>query len=527
MSTGGVNLIKPEPPVVDMGALVTVILNSWRRPHCLLKQIEYIRAQSVPPAEIWIWADTCAENLDYKYNSLSVDRVFRNSTNLGVYGRFAIGLLARTRYVAVFDDDMLPGRCYLENCLATISCYRGIVAAAGVQFTSASYRPAERYGWAKRTQTITEVDIGCNAWFLERDWLHFLWIEPPFNWNNGEDMRLSYLAQKYGGIPTLTPRQNDDDLCGSLVKELGKDRVALSANAEHYQLRSQQLIEQLRHGWKTVRGVQLANSTLGRLGPETSATCASDDEAWRHRALSSTAPRPVAAECAGSEIYRAEQTIAQVHKIMEPDADVLGLLVVGSAVSCDLDAWSDVDFVMIPCDHALDKYYSDMAWLGTLGPVYTVKRSAKGYRRMIRACLDDLRRIDLIIVAQSNLIEYLGHPGPVHGGVRVLFSRSGHINEALAGLRPDKPLPHADLDSYRRMDETFWWNAVLTVVKVGRGDLLMAGHLALGLAQSCTALNIMLRDREAGTCHQAPGKTIARGDSWLGGTNRTAMGRNG
>lgn len=236
---------------------LTVVLSSWRRPHLLVEQVAAMRRQSSPPWEIWVWADSCAENAGFDYQPLDVDRVFRNSSNLGVYGRFAIALLARTVYVAVFDDDTLPGCRYLENCLETIREHRGIIAAAGVQFTRAGYRPAVRYGWALRTATVSEVDVGCNAWLLEREWLSYLWREPVFDWFNGEDMRLSYLAQKYGGIRTYTPPQGTPDLSGSVRGSLGRDEVALSGREDHYRRRSEQLVEQLANGWRTVRSVRL------------------------------------------------------------------------------------------------------------------------------------------------------------------------------------------------------------------------------------------------------------------------------
>jgi hypothetical protein len=191
------------------------------------------------------------------YERLGVDRVFQSSTNLGVYGRFAAGLLARTHYVAIFDDDTIPGRRYLENCLETMRTHPGILVGAGTQFTSASYLPRERYGWQGRTSNVAEVDCGGSSWFLERAWLAYLWLEPPFNWDNGEDLRLSYLAQKYGGIRTYTPAQAEDEMCGSLLLALGRDEVALSAKPDHYRLRSEQLVEQLKNGWRTVRGIQL------------------------------------------------------------------------------------------------------------------------------------------------------------------------------------------------------------------------------------------------------------------------------
>ena len=238
-------------------APVTVVLSSWRRPHLLAPQIKALRGQSAPPTEIWLWADTCPENEEFPHEEVGADRLFRNSSNLGVYGRFAVGLLARTTYVAIFDDDTIPGRRYIENCLRTMGDFPGIIAASGVQFTSANYRPCERYGWAKGTAAVTEIDVGCNAWFLERHWLAYLWREPPFDFHTGEDMRLSYLAQKYGGVRTFTPAQPTQELSGSICGHLGWDPVALSQQECHYQRRTEQLVAQLGGGWRTVRGVRL------------------------------------------------------------------------------------------------------------------------------------------------------------------------------------------------------------------------------------------------------------------------------
>jgi Glycosyl transferase family 2 len=250
------DMTSPAGPNTE-SASVTAILTSWKRPWYLPMQIASLRAQTTPPAEIWVWADTCDENRHFAHASLPVDRVFRNAGNSGVYGRFAAGLLARTRYVVIFDDDTIPGRRYLENCLDTMRASNGIIAECGVVFTSATYRGCERYGWDRRTTEVRRVDVGCHSWFLERQWIAYLWLEPPFDWGNGEDMRLSYLSQKYGGIVTYTPAQPTDDLCGSLFPHLGIDTVALSAGEEHYRLRTAQLVEQLGRGWQTVRGVRL------------------------------------------------------------------------------------------------------------------------------------------------------------------------------------------------------------------------------------------------------------------------------
>ena len=88
---------------------ITVILNAYRRPYNLKMQIEAIRNQTVKPKQIWLWINAHEDNEGFDFKSLDVDRVFHNDFNWKFYGRFAGALLADTEYLALFDDDTVPG----------------------------------------------------------------------------------------------------------------------------------------------------------------------------------------------------------------------------------------------------------------------------------------------------------------------------------------------------------------------------------------------------------------------------------
>jgi hypothetical protein len=240
-----------------MMPLVTVILSAWNRLQYLEAQIESLRCQSLNPLNIWLWADRHPLNNHKTYDYLDIDKLFLTNCGSGVYGRFSAALLVSTEYVAILDDDMIPGRRYLENCLTTCVATDAIVAAAGVQFLSSEqYLPCDRFGWTARTAKVMPVDVGCNGWFLRKEWVKYLWMEPPYDWTNGEDMQLSFLAQKYGGISTVTPAQATEEFCAT-TSILGRDEVALSSKTTHYMARSEQLKDQLKRGWKTVKRVEL------------------------------------------------------------------------------------------------------------------------------------------------------------------------------------------------------------------------------------------------------------------------------
>lgn len=244
---------------------ITVILNCYRRPYNLRMQIDALRSQTKPPKEIWLWVNQHPDNEGFSFDSLGFDKVFHNDYNWKFYGRFAGALLADTEYVAIFDDDTIPGSKWFENCLDTMEVSEGIMGSAGVILDDKYYVRHERSGWAAQNPETTEVDLVGHAWFFKRDWLQYLWREKPPTWDNGEDMHFSYAAQKYGGIKTYCPPHppEDRELHGSIMgNELGIDDKATSNNNEtsHQQFFTERdfcVQEALRKGWQTVRGVKL------------------------------------------------------------------------------------------------------------------------------------------------------------------------------------------------------------------------------------------------------------------------------
>ena len=240
---------------------ITVILNSYRRPYNLKKQIDTIRSQTKKPKQIWVWVNHHEDNSNFDHSSLGADRVFLNDHNWKFYGRFAAALLADTEYVAVFDDDTIPGDRWFENCLDTMRVKEGILGSAGVILKNKDhYVMHDRCGWPTQNSDITRVDLVGHAWFFRRDWLQYLWKEKPFTWDNGEDIQFSYLAQKHGGIQTYCPPHPPEDksLHGSILgNELGIDSKATSNN--HAVSHQQFFVERdgcvqngIRGGWKTV-----------------------------------------------------------------------------------------------------------------------------------------------------------------------------------------------------------------------------------------------------------------------------------
>jgi hypothetical protein len=254
-----------EERKIERGDNITVILNAYRRPYNLKMQIESLRNQNVPPKQIWLWVNAHEDNEGFDFKSLDTDRVFHNDYNWKFYGRFAAALLADTEYIAILDDDTIPGSKWFENCLSTMDTHEGILGSAGIILNDKHYLQHERCGWPSQNDEITEVDLVGHAWFFKREWLKYLWQEEPTTWDNGEDIQFAFMAKIHGGIPTYCPPHPSDnkELHGSILgNELGIDDKATSTNSavSHQQFFSERdvcVAAGLRKGWKTVRGVKL------------------------------------------------------------------------------------------------------------------------------------------------------------------------------------------------------------------------------------------------------------------------------
>ena len=244
---------------------ITVILNCYRRPYNLEMQIKAIREQSIKPVQIWLWVNQHEDNINFDLSGLDVDRTFKNDFNWKFYGRFAAALLADTEYIAIYDDDTVPGSKWHENCLNTMQTHEGILGSAGIILKGNRYVQHDRCGWPTQNQEVTEVDLVGHSWFFKREWLRFLWQEKPTTWDNGEDIQFAFMAKIHGGIPTYCPPHPPEDksLHGSVLgNELGIDIKATSTNqtVSHQQFFTERDIcvqTGISKGWKTVKGITL------------------------------------------------------------------------------------------------------------------------------------------------------------------------------------------------------------------------------------------------------------------------------
>jgi hypothetical protein len=224
--------------------MITVILNGYKRPYSLKEQYEAIKNQTIDDATIMFWANTPDGVPDFPKEVVDACESTISNSNYGVWGRFALALNARTKYVCIIDDDTIPGRKWLENCVTTMQTHRGPLGTRGLIMNPEDDRkyPAcgyEAVGWGGPNEETVRVDMLCHCWFFEKEWLKAFWSDMPdvIPMNFGEDMHLSFSVKRHLGLHSYVPPHPKDDkeMWGSMPDtgiKYGEDEHAISWGSE-------------------------------------------------------------------------------------------------------------------------------------------------------------------------------------------------------------------------------------------------------------------------------------------------------
>ena len=236
--------------------MITTILTAYNRGYTLLEQIDAIRNQTIKSERIIVLYNKGTEP-QIQIDMPDIDIMYLNF-NTKFHGRFAISLLARTEYVAIFDDDTIPGNRWFETCISEMNKQPGIYGSVGVIMRGQCYNPHDKVGHnGMKSDQSTKVDLVGHSWFFKKMWAKYMWYEDPASWDNGEDMQFSYLCQKYGNINTyVSPYPKDDkSVWGSLKgEEYGNDDMASYKLNNHRSLRNDISKEYISRGWSIING---------------------------------------------------------------------------------------------------------------------------------------------------------------------------------------------------------------------------------------------------------------------------------
>ena len=244
---------------------VTVILNGYKRKEQLNEQLVAIRNQSVKVDNVMLWYNHPGDDDMINYDIMAEIPTAYSNVNLGVWARFAYALNVETEYVCIFDDDTIPGKRWIENCLDTIKKHNGLLGTIGLLYTipakpeqSSYFEHYLSFGWKHNNIKTQEVDLVGHSWFFKREWLSTYWRElpDPKYKTCGEDMHFSIMLQKYLGLKTYVPPHpaNDMEMWGSIkgAEYGGQHSLWETGPSNQKQLMHDYFHEQRNRGWKLV-----------------------------------------------------------------------------------------------------------------------------------------------------------------------------------------------------------------------------------------------------------------------------------
>lgn len=239
---------------------ISVILTVYKRNN-ILKQLNAIKSQTQKIKNITIYQNKNYVNVEETLKLASINipiNIIKSKDNLKFHARFCISFLEKSDYICIFDDDTIPGKNWLLNCMNTHKKYNCIVGANGriVKKDYNMYNIQRLYnvGDGKEVIEDTKVDFVGHCWFFKKEWLSNMWSESPFSWDNGEDIHFAALNKIRSNIDCYVPKMSvqDKSYWGDLETYLGDDLHATFKKQNHNTLRADIIKHYINNGWKTI-----------------------------------------------------------------------------------------------------------------------------------------------------------------------------------------------------------------------------------------------------------------------------------
>lgn len=228
---------------MSLSQTVTVVLNGFRRQHTLGEQIAALKSQSHPIQKIMYWnlkSNARRYQPDYKLLLKEDIEYAETSHDYGVWGRFSFALNANTAFVCIIDDDIMPGKDYIKNCVQCFQDKPGIYGALGNAINKSNNRKS-LFGWKGRhNETVQQVNYLYQTWFMPLQALNAFWSRPvpeklSKNRHIAEDIHLSLMAKKQLNLNTYVvphPAGNKRKWGNITGHSHGLDAYAVHLNAE-------------------------------------------------------------------------------------------------------------------------------------------------------------------------------------------------------------------------------------------------------------------------------------------------------
>lgn len=247
---------------------ITVILTVYQRNY-LYEQLIAACTQTLVPREIIILQNeqhhdilSTIAQVKLRFRSIIIN-VITTTKNLKFHGRFLLPFLIETDYTSIWDDDMIPGRRWLERAVNTSRALNdSLVGANGRNIHRISYFDTIQKGVGDSCPVAeTQVDFVGHSWVFPTDIIRILWQFEWLTFETGEDMQFAFALQKYG-IKSYVARQENSDVCAHKKNYGGDTNASYRKYSRKYPIRMWLLLALLRKGFQTLHCMNCDMDTI-------------------------------------------------------------------------------------------------------------------------------------------------------------------------------------------------------------------------------------------------------------------------
>ena len=217
------NVREGEKPVADL----TVLLTVYRR-NTLQRLLAALAEQTIVPREVVVYHDCDFQRIPKKKLIRQGIQVTENSFNTRYHGRFAYLFNTPTEWLAVLDDDVIPGPGCLENYLNQSRDLGAIVGGLGrLCYTNPEREKLERPADQGVRPEPVLVDFVGQMWVFPKRLLFDMFSIEPSTYLTGEDMHLCFASKLKSGVRSYVAAQRSiDESCDVTMGEYAGDKFA-------------------------------------------------------------------------------------------------------------------------------------------------------------------------------------------------------------------------------------------------------------------------------------------------------------
>lgn len=199
-----------QVPAQPQGEVTVVLYSSGSSAQLLSQQLQAIRRQTVQPAEIHVHVDGVHGHDEQSLMRMSA--VCRTPQPMGRHFRLALAREAKTPYVLVLEEDVLPGPRWLERALEAIKAGDAedlpfgpaVVACSGVLQGAPDPAAAHPVGpELPRNEEPIVVDYGRGGWLFATEMARIAESMPRVGSSSGSLGILLAAAAQQAGLPTV------------------------------------------------------------------------------------------------------------------------------------------------------------------------------------------------------------------------------------------------------------------------------------------------------------------------------------